>query len=251
MPARRDEGPVLVVAAMREELAPLFRRLGPLAEDRFEGSKVFRSPARGPRPELLLAVTGDGPSRAAAAVSRLCGRYRPKSLVGIGAAGALTASLAPGDLVASARVIDGSAAVPEPDSALLGQATGSGARPATLVTVSIPAPTAAGKRKLSSGAGDVAAVDMESAGWASAAAGAGVPFVIARAILDAADEELPAYLTECVAPEGGIRRSAVVARALAHPSTLPRLVWMHRRLVACAERLAEFLVDGFFRGAHA
>jgi nucleoside phosphorylase len=247
MPERPEKGPLLIVAAMREELTPLFRRLEPAVADRFEGTKVFRSSARGSVPELFLSVTGDGPAKAARVARGLCERYRPEALVGIGAAGALTAPLAPGDVVASARLIDGSLAVPAPDPLLLSRATAAGARPATLVTVRRPAATAAAKRELSRDAGELAAVDMESSGWASAASGAGVPFVVARAILDAADEELPAYLAECVGPEGGLRRAAVVARALAHPSTLPTLVWMHRRLVACAERLAEFLVDGFFR----
>jgi adenosylhomocysteine nucleosidase len=247
MPERLEKGPLLIVAAMREELTPLFRRLEPAVADRFEGTKVFRSSARGSLPELFLGVTGDGPAKAARVARGLCERYRPAALVGIGAAGALTASLAPSDVVASARLIDGSLSVPAPDPLLLSRATAAGARPATLVTVRRPAATAAAKKELSRDAGELAAVDMESSGWASAASGDGVPFVVVRAILDAADEELPAYLAECVGPEGGLRRAAVVARALAHPSTLPTLVWMHRRLAACAERLAEFLVDGFFR----
>lgn len=232
--------PVLVVAAMPEEIAPLRKRLDLRGVERLDGHRVSRA-VLGYRGDLLLAVTGDGATEAARVARRLCDFYRPTALVGIGAAGALTPSLAPRDVVASARLIDGLAPVPSPDSVLLSLATAAGAIPGTLVTTEAPVVSAAAKKALAENAGDIATVDMESAGWARAASEAGIPFVIARAVLDAADEELPGYLPDCVAPGGGIRRGAVLLRALRHPSSVRALVWMHRRLDACADRLADFL----------
>ena len=239
----RPDAPALVVAALPEELSPFARRLR-LAAERAEGLRVLRT--RAPGPTLLLAVTGDGPANAARHAARLCRRYRPSALVGVGVAGALTPTLAPFDLVVSAAVRNGSADAPWPDEALLARATAAGAIPGTLVSSGAPVVSAAGKRRLAEGAGEVAAVDMESAAWARAAAAAGIPFVVVRAIADGAAEDLPAYLADCLGSDGGIRRSAVVARALASPGSIPALLALRRRVVRCAGRLADFL--GAFLG---
>ena len=55
---------------------------------------------------------------------------------------------------------------------------------------------------------------MESAGWARVASARDIPYVVVRAVTDTADEDLPAYLSRCYDPEGGIRRGRVLlARA--------------------------------------
>jgi adenosylhomocysteine nucleosidase len=243
MSARPEGPPALVVAALPEELAPLLRRLTVTA-DRVEGRKVLRT--RATAPPLVLAATGDGASNAFRSVARLCDLYRPAALVGVGVAGALTASLRPLDLVASARLRNGAGAVPQADEILLRTAREAGAIPATLVTTDRPVVSGAGRSRLAPASGEPAAVDMESSAWARAAAGAGVPFVIVRAIADAADDELPPYLADCVGADGGVRRAAVVARALAHPASIPVLWRMRSRVAACAERLAAFLLDRYF-----
>ena len=242
------EAPVLVLTAIPEELKPLLKRLRAAAAGRVEGRRVFRIGAAGARPSLVLSSTGDGSRNAAGRMGRLCEVYEPKAVVGLGAAGALTSSLAALDLVASGELQNGSGAVPAPDEALLSRALAAGARRATLVTTPAPISSVSSKKRLADrlGAQTPAAVDMESAAWARAAAGAGIPFVVVRAISDTADEELPAYLSECVGPEGGIQRRVVLARALRRPSTIPELVRMRRRVVECGQRLSDFLLDGFF-----
>jgi len=89
--------------------------------------------------------------------------------------------------------------------------------------------------------GAPAAVDMESAGWARAAASRGVPYVVVRGILDRAEDELPGFLSRCLAPGGGVSRRRVVTHALIHPRDLRLLVLLRRRVGACAERLAGFV----------
>ena len=236
-----EGAPTLIVAALPEELAPFRKRA---TRERFEGGEVLRT-AAGETP-LVLAVTGDGPAKANRVAARLVDRYRPAALVGVGVAGALTAGLAPFDLVASARLRNGTGEAPAPDAEFLRRATAAGAVPATLVTVDRPILSAAAKQALAPPGAENAAVDMESAAWAKAASAAGVPFVVVRAIADGAHEDLPAYLADCVGPDGGVRRSAVVARALANPGSLPALWRIRKRLAACAARLATFLLDGYF-----
>ena len=83
---------------------------------------------------------------------------------------------------------------------------------------------------------------MESAAWARAASDAGAPFLVLRAITDTLEEELPAFLEECMGEDGGISRSAVVARLLTNPGALPRLLAMKKRVGEAAAHLADFAV---------
>ena len=239
------ERPTLVVTALPEELAAILRRVSSTA-DFLDGRRIYRARAGG-RP-LILAVTGDGSREAARRASRLCEAHRPAALVGLGVAGALSPLLAPLELVASALLRNGSGGAPPADPSLLASATAAGARPATLLTVASPVVSAAGKKALAATLpGEIAAVDMESAAWARAAAGAQVPFVVVRAISDGAAEELPAYLAECVGVDGRIRRSEVARRAVFAPRSIPVLLRMRSRVARCAEKLSDFLVDGLLR----
>jgi adenosylhomocysteine nucleosidase len=240
-----SERPAVVVTAIREELDALLLRLGTFSSQRIGGRKVFRSAVCSP--PLLLVSTGDGPGNAERAAREMCELFGPTALLGLGVAGALTPALQPLELVASARLQNGARTTPPADPLLLSLATSNGARAGTLVTVSAPVVSVAAKESIASGlsADEPAAVDMESAAWARGAAQTGTPFVIVRAIADGAKEELPDYLADCLGPDGGIRRTAVVRQALTHPASVPVLLHMKRRVAACGQRLAEFLTDFF------
>ncbi len=241
MPTRREEGgPVAIVTALPEELDPILRRarsvagVGPWTTGRLGGA------------EVVVGTTGDGPSRGFAGAAALCDAVSPRALVGAGIAGALTRGLAALDLVVARRICEAGKAAAEPDPRLLDRAVSSGAaKPATLVTVDRPVTGSAAKRELvaSLKIEGPAAVDMESAAWARAAAERGVPFLIARAVSDTAEEELPEYLSRCVGSDGRLRRAAVVRSALAHPTTISTLARMRRRLRAGSERLSRLLED--------
>ena len=241
------ERPVLVVTAMPEELAAVLRRLGAVVTERVGAGTVFRT--RWAQPTLVVAATGDGSARAEARTRELAEAYRPTGLLGLGLAGALSPGLSALELVASERVRNGGGEVPPVDPLLLTIARSAGARPATLVTVGAPVVTPDQKKSLAESVAPsgVAAVDMESAGWAKGAAAAGVPFVVVRAISDTATDALPTYLPECVGAHGGIRRSAVIVRAVTRPSSIRTLWKLQRRTSACAEKLAEFVLNFFFR----
>ncbi|HEY7113422.1 MAG TPA: hypothetical protein VIA45_10870 [Thermoanaerobaculia bacterium] len=199
------------------------------------------------RDGLAVASSGDGPKNAERGAGALCDAVRPAALIGAGVAGGLSPRLAAGSLVASRRIVGDSGEAPRPDETLLARAMAAGAAGATIVTVSRPVVAASAKAELARRIGvnirgdDPAAVDMESAGWSRAAAARGIPFLTVRAISDRFDEDLPAYLVDCVGEDGGIRRAAVVRRALVHPSTIPALWRMRRRVGAAVAILAEFL----------
>jgi nucleoside phosphorylase len=202
----------------------------------------------GPR-EAILAAPADGPRKARRRAAEICDAYPIGGIVGAGIAGALSAELSTGDLIVSSGVRDGAGPAPPPHGALFERALSApGVRAATLVTVERPAVSPEEKRALAApDAGAPSAVDMESGAWAREASGRGIPYVILRAIGDEAEERLPGYLSECMDEEGGLRRSAVVAQALAHPGSIPTLLRLRRRMREASARLAalvEWLISG-------
>lgn len=224
MSARPERRPFAIVTALPEEL----QAIGALARD-----------------GLAVAASGDGPQNAERGAGSLCDAVRPSVLIGAGVAGGLTPRLFAGSLVASRRIVDEAGEAPRPDEALLARAVAAGAAAATFVTVSRPVVAASAKaglaQKFATDDRDPAAVDMESAAWSRAAAARGIPFLAVRAISDRFDEDLPSYLADCVGADGGVRRGAVVRRALVHPASIPALWRMRRRVEAAVAVLAEFL----------
>lgn len=237
---RRKATPIAVVTAIKEEFEAVLSRA---REARFRGTFVE---ARIGAADVALCLTGDGAEQAARAADLLCEAVRPTALLGAGVAGALSPGLAVGDVLVSRRIRDSLGDVAPPDARLLAQALeNTPARAGTFLTVARPIVLASLKSALlkSLDGGGPAAADMESAAWARAAASRGIPYLIARAISDRADEDLPEYLGRCVGRDGAIRRSSVVLSALAHPATIPALLRMRGRVLACAEKLAVFLED--------
>jgi len=195
-----ENGLALVLTAIPEERSVIARRLS--------GGAV-------------VVATGDGPHRAARGAADAIERHRPKVLFGAGVAGALTPGLAVGDILVSARVLDAGGEAPPPSRKLLEAVlAATGARAGTLLTLDRPAVSAAEKAGLAASTGAPAACDMESAAWARAAAAAGIPYVVLRAVSDTADEDLPRYLARCMNAGGGISRAAVAMQALRHPATI-------------------------------
>ncbi len=217
-----ENAPALVLTAIPEERAAIARR--------FSGGGA------------VVVATGDGPRRAERGAADAIARHRPKAVFGAGVAGALTPGLAVGDILVSARVLDGAGEAPPPSRRLLEAVLATaGARAGTLLTLERPAVAAGEKAGLAASTGAPAACDMESAAWARAAAAAGVPYVVLRAVSDASDEDLPRYLARCMNAGGGISRAAVTLQALLHPATIPDLLRMRRRVAMCGERLGELL----------
>ncbi|HEV8268264.1 MAG TPA: hypothetical protein VGR00_08530 [Thermoanaerobaculia bacterium] len=214
-----DVGPLLVVSALPEELVSSKKRLS------------------GRR--FVFGVTGDGPANAARALEAFIEKHRPRAIVAIGIAGALSPGLRFGDVLVAERIVGDGATAPPPDAGLLASAERAGARRSTLVTVTAPVTSVGEKEKLLSelGTAGLVAVDMESAAWARVAASHGVPFVVLRAISDDADTALPVFLAGCLGVDGGIDRGRVVRYALVHPAVVPSLVALRKVLVGAAERL--------------
>jgi adenosylhomocysteine nucleosidase len=237
MSESRSSRTIGVVTAMPEELDAILARGCDARRERGGTIRARFGPAN-----VLLAPAGDGAVKARRRAGELCDA-RVDALVGAGIAGALAAELSAGELVVGRCIRDASGEAPAPDPAMLSHAlSADGVTSGTLLTVDRPLVSLKDKATLA-GSGDcgAAAADMESAAWARAAAERGIPYLVIRAIGDEAGEELPRYLPECMDREGGLRRSAVVARALANPWTIPDLMRLRRRVLDVAQRLALFV----------
>ena len=188
---------------------------------------------------LALRICGMGPERAAEAARALLAEGA-SSLVSCGLAGALAPGLAPGTLLlpeqvsflGSQRVVDLSwrrriAQRLTPDS---------GPAACLLLTLKEPVATALAKARMHRETG-AAAVDMESGAVLGVAAEAGVPGLVLRAVVDAAETSLPqaamAGLGEREQPAG----AAVALSLLRRPWELAALMRLSSNLRAATQCL--------------
>jgi hypothetical protein len=186
-----------------------------------------------------LAVSGMG----AASVEALCRQLdthlaHPRAVVLVGWGGGLTPSLDTGSAVIADVALDEEGhRAPCVPVQVAGGTIGPG------VTVAAPLYTAAEKRVwLGTGA---LVLDMEAYPAAAWCAMRDVPFVHARVILDAHDEDIP-DLGDALDPLGRVRPTRLARILAAHPSEMALLVRLARRtrsLAPALGRLARDVVD--------
>jgi hypothetical protein len=168
-------------------------------------------------PGWLLLLCGDGPERAARAAVELMNAGAVR-LLSVGTAGALSAEIAPGDLVVPESAIrngrkyavdaDWRAAALAALSNAPGAVTGG-----SLLTVDRAIARPEDKAAAHSASGAVA-VDMESAAVLECAAARGVKSLVLRVVLDAANVELPGLVLRNCDPYGRPRLGAMCAALL-------------------------------------
>ncbi len=258
--------PTAIVAPLAAELAGVLaatrdrRRLRPLRGR--GGPRVTLGSLGGE--EVALMATGDGPAAAAAGLEALLAALRPRRLLAVGVAGGLTPGLAEGTLVAARRIVagDGSAPPCQPDAAWLEWALACGCVAGMAVSAerivadprarqgilrqalaapgggagAAPAP-AAPLSPPGTGSTHCVTVDLESAVYAGLAAAWSLPFLVVRAVLDPAEEELPLDFEACRDRSGRVRNARVMMRALARPASLRRLWRLRTRVRRAATRL--------------
>jgi adenosylhomocysteine nucleosidase len=210
---RRTAAPIAVVTALKEEFEAVLSRA---REARFRGTFVE---ARIGTSDVALCLTGDGAGQAGRAADLLCETVRPTALLGAGIAGALSTGLEIGDVLVSRRIRDSQGDVPAPDARLLAQALENTGQPA-LYGRQTRRP---GVKKALAQFWMTAALPLPT--WSrplSAAASRGIPYLIARAISDRADEDLPEYLGRCVGSEAPFE-DPPLSCGVARPATIPAL----------------------------
>ena len=229
---------IAIVAGVREELAGLSRRLADAREVPLPEGRGRRGTLDG-RP-VVLAVAGDGASRAVRILEALLDALPCSGVLGVGVAGGLTDDLALGSLVVATRVVSADGAEHLPEPACVAAAQRHGARPVRVICSPALAATAVDKARLRERAGEEAAVvDLESAAWAETARTRGLPWSILRVVSDAWDEDLPSFLIRAQRPDGSVARGRVALGAMVVPSRIPTLVRLASRVRQASERLAD------------
>jgi adenosylhomocysteine nucleosidase len=193
---------------------------------------------------VVLASTGDGAPAAARGLAALLDAVPVSRLLVLGVAGGLSPELAPGDLVAARRVVEDGGEVALPDPGWLAAALAGGAVAGSAVTTRRILVTAEEKRAawLALGDSGPAVVDLESAAYARLAAARGIPCLVVRAVIDAADETLPLDFNRARRAEGGVEEARVVRMALCKPQVWGALADLRRRLRRGARALARIAI---------
>jgi adenosylhomocysteine nucleosidase len=244
------QGRVAILAALRREIAPLEARLS--RSERFTKGSLRISTGFLDGTEVITACTGDGVENAARGAETLMEQYQVGQLIVVGIAGGLSPALPLGALLVARQVVEEGRWAPAPDAGWLQRARrDTGAIPATIVSTRDVLCTVKDKAAIYSSLkeGGVAAVDLETATYARAAARRGLPYVALRAIADTAEESLPMDFNTLRDRTGAVDGRRVALRALGRPRLLPVLWDWRGRVSLCAESLARavqtLLAGGF------
>jgi len=232
---------IAIVAAMPEELAPLRARLsGPVRTQPTSLRSVVVERGRLGGHDVALAATGDGARNARDGIGALLAASDARALIVIGVSGALSPQLATADLVVASRVTDDEGRVREADIESVAAATrATGGRAAVIMSARRIADSVDEKRRLAQQAGGgLAVVDLESASYVAAAAEAGIPWIVLRAVSDTAGEALPPLLNRSLDAGGAVSRGRVLRGLLGDPGALPVLLTLRKRVAECALVLA-------------
>jgi len=232
-------GGILVLTATEVEAAALARGL---SLPRI-ASPSGRAYAAGP---LHLAVVGLRASLLPAMLPLMLPgdvaltRGRPL-VISAGLCGGLDPALRAGDLVLPSGVVDARGErheVARRHHARAQERLEGRARTGDLLEVADVVATPAAKAALFMRTAAVA-VDMESAHILRAAAAAGCPALVVRAVSDAAGEALPPPLLDVVAPGGRLRPGRALGAVLASPAAWPALLRLRRATAAALATVSE------------
>lgn len=213
----------------------------------------FRAETRWLRGQNVhTGYSGGSPERARIEAERLVAEGAA-GLVSFGLAGGLGPQLRPGDLLLPQAVRNAELASWSVDPIWRRRvharlaAGGLKPKPGTLVGSDRIVATASDKRALFSATG-AHAVDMESHQVAAIATGAGLPFLVVRALADPHDQVIPQIAREALRPDGRVRLRATLGGLLRQPGELIALLRLGRqsaRGLASLRRAAALAGPGF------
>jgi hopanoid-associated phosphorylase len=190
-----------------------------------------------------VVCAGGIPAHTAAALGQAIGGSAPSGLVSFGLAGGLAPGLAPGTLLLPAAVIGASGTRHPVDAAWrarLRERLGTAA--CDILGGDAIVTTAAAKAALHARSGAVA-VDLESAIVAQAAARAGLPFVVLRAIADPAERDLPPAASVRLKPDGRPDLRVIFHAVLMEPGQIAALIGLARDTRMALRALTRAVAD--------
>ena len=186
--------------------------------------------------KVMVGAGGGTPAGAAAAAARLVAAGA-EALISFGLCGGLDPALTAGAVLVPPAVLEGGR-VFDCEDALL--AWLGGATAGVLLAGDDIAATVAAKAKLFAATGAVA-VDLESGAVAQAAAAAGLPYAVLRAVSDPADKDLPPAALVALDARGRVRPGRLAGSLLRGPGQLPALLALARDTGRARKALLERL----------
>jgi adenosylhomocysteine nucleosidase len=239
-----------LVVALPREIPAGFVRIDTLESTGPYTFAVYRSaPATG---QHVTVQAGVGRIRAAEGARLLIRRFSPQALASFGFAGGLAPGLAQGALIIATEVVyEGSSrTVVAANRDLVEQLQAAAdaeelpVRQGRLVTSQhlVADPAAKAALRARSGA---SAVDMETAGIAEVAHAAGLPWVAVRAIVDRAEESLPAACLTVLRQDGSVAPGRLIQSICRSPQQL----WHFLQLAGNSATARRHLSQAFERWA--
>ncbi len=243
---------IAIVAALDTELSALERRArvrrwpSPAWPLIGEGTLAGR--------QVLLVRTGMGSARAQEATAVLIQRHNPEAILSIGFAGSLVDGLRAGHLVIARQVYvlseplhGGPLAVSnglacDPALVALALAAAGQRRLAFREGASLTVPQVVSQPEVKVRIGDslpVEVVEMESYWVSRVAADQGIPFLVARAVLDEVGDRLP-DLPNIVDEAGAVAKGRALRQLLSRPREAPGLIRLAASARRASQRLAVF-----------
>ncbi len=235
---------ILYVAAEAFELEPFAQLLTGLRKLKWPIDYAFEGIWEGRR--VMLAANGAGPKLATQAVevairavtAAELSASKLEAVVSTGCCGALTPTLREGQVVVATQVLDLDTKQTFDCATLV---TANNPTQGLLVTQNRIANNSSEKHQLA--ALGAVAVDMEAAGVAARALRAGLPFSCIKVVSDRLDESFGLDLNKMRTIEGRIARGKIVFYTLTHPSLVPKLFSLNRRVKDASHQLGDFLVS--------
>lgn len=242
------ERPLGILFALRQESGPFLRLLGEgVQRDTLTLPKgperLWRTTLKGRR--IVVLHSGPGLERSREAAEALVEQVGVRSLLCAGFAAGLDPALRPATVVVATAVVGCRGARLEPEqhgdlvadwAAVYGLEAMRPGVVASLDRVLIEAREKAEAKALWC----ADAADMESLGAAQAAEGRGVAWAVARAVTDAAEQDMPLDFNRHLGAKG-LSLGGIVVDGLMHPRRLPGLASLGARSSRAARALAAYV----------
>lgn len=229
---------IAIIAATKDEVSEFLKRRRFREETNGKHGTYYSSNAK---PHTIVAVGGIGAECAKACVDEVIDRYGPTTIIATGFAGGIQSVLKTGDIVLCDQIrqidsltddlnpksIQSDLPSTQDDRVIVGQCL-------TVPTVITDIET---KREIRRRF-NPSIIDMESYWLCNIAKKEGVNCIVARVVLDTAEQHLPGVVRHVTADS-----SSAVRYLAAHPAELPATLRLWRQVRKARVALAEYLYD--------
>ncbi len=234
--APQPMGTIALVAAVRDELQPIIKRLH-LTPDRpwFVGQSKHQ-PAR----KIVAGVTGVGAERAVEVFRAMLEEHRPTHIIHLGFAGGLDPNMGPGTVLDIQWVINRQGQAYQLTNDRPQSVNDSSRRDPrkTLLTMEHLIHSVGEKQSLYQ-QHRAAAVDMETFHLARVSAEQGLRLRMIRAISDPANMAIPEAAENWIRPDGSDNVPAAIWHLMTHPWKIPTTVRLGRNVSVAGKNLAD------------